>query len=844
MSPALRVGLLLIGLAMPAGSLIAGPPERGPMPHRVDLYGDPLPEGAVARLGSVRLRHAGLKDFALLPDGKTVVSVGENQMVYWWDLDTGRRTGAVRLPDEIVSYKLAVSRDGKVVATHRASRLFIADAATGTVVETIATDDKFVDCLVLAPDGAVVAVGSDGYRVTLIDRKHGQSKSIRLAEAKDRTGHRPFLRVSFSRDAARVVVCGIDGDKGMSVIEVATGRELYSRTGYVESADISADGSLIAACEFDASLPDARSVLQLHDVTTGKVTAWEPDGLDRGRFQVSFAPDGRSVACVGKHRGCLIDVKTGRVLRPAPHNVERVQFSPDGRRWASRGWGRLHVWDTENARPLHEEPAGATWYGLAVSPATRWLAVEANEMPPTVQLWDSASGRLVRRFPLAESHYKFDNMLFSSDGRTLHAVAAGGVYQSWRVRNGRGNRPVPVWGHDERAGPYHDYRLSPDGRVVAAIVPPPRDEDRPCRLDIWNAATGEVIHRHTLDLREWASAEAWMADGIWIAVRVQGGVTFVDPQTGRVGPRVPAKDKLSYSPDGRTLMAWEGGPEETGSVRVWEVASGQLVAVIPTHRSVFQGFGLAMAARAAVIAEGRSLRVIDLTTGNERGRRALPDFGFGYMADHPVGELHVLPGGQQALTEVRDGTALIWDLTAFPPPPLSDKHGEPELLAWWDELAGADAAKAYAAGWKLSEAPADGVVAFLRPRLRAATSIDADEIRKRIADLDSPTFATREAASRRLQQVGPALLPYLRKRPAAPSAEAVERLQTLEERLSDPVPPAETLRALRAVAVLERVATTDARKLLEELARGASGAAETKAARAALVRMRQEWTRP
>ena len=56
------------------------------------------------------------------------------------------------------------------------------------------------------------------------------------------------------------------------------------------------------------------------------------------------------------------------------------------------------------------------------------------------------------------------------------------------------------------------------------------------------------------------------------------------------------------------------------------------------------------------------------------------------------------------------------------------------------------------------------------------------------------------------------------------SAEAVERLQKLEERLSDPVPPAETLRALRAIAVLERVGTTDARKLLDELARGASDA--------------------
>src|SRR5688572_26488265 len=56
-----------------------GSPERMPLPYRADQYGDPLPVGAVARLGSVRLRHAGLQDFALLPDGKTAVTVGQDQ---------------------------------------------------------------------------------------------------------------------------------------------------------------------------------------------------------------------------------------------------------------------------------------------------------------------------------------------------------------------------------------------------------------------------------------------------------------------------------------------------------------------------------------------------------------------------------------------------------------------------------------------------------------------------------------------------------------------------------------------------------------------------------------------
>src|SRR3989442_12372310 len=61
-----------------------------------DLYGDALPEGALVRLASLRLRHAGLSDFMLSPDGKTILSAGGG-VVRFWDLATGRSLREVRL---------------------------------------------------------------------------------------------------------------------------------------------------------------------------------------------------------------------------------------------------------------------------------------------------------------------------------------------------------------------------------------------------------------------------------------------------------------------------------------------------------------------------------------------------------------------------------------------------------------------------------------------------------------------------------------------------------------------------------------------------------------------------
>src|SRR5262249_12522587 len=59
---------------------------------RTDCYGDPLPPGALARMGTVRYRP-GSQEFclALSPDGKTLVT-GEDGVVRFWELATGKET--------------------------------------------------------------------------------------------------------------------------------------------------------------------------------------------------------------------------------------------------------------------------------------------------------------------------------------------------------------------------------------------------------------------------------------------------------------------------------------------------------------------------------------------------------------------------------------------------------------------------------------------------------------------------------------------------------------------------------------------------------------------------------
>src|SRR5262249_11929012 len=82
--------------------------------ERVDGRGDVLPESAVVRFGSARLRHGGaIRASALSPDGNTLVTAGDHSVIVW-DLHTGKTLHRFRC-DRGTTYcrpGLTISPDG------------------------------------------------------------------------------------------------------------------------------------------------------------------------------------------------------------------------------------------------------------------------------------------------------------------------------------------------------------------------------------------------------------------------------------------------------------------------------------------------------------------------------------------------------------------------------------------------------------------------------------------------------------------------------------------------------------------------------------------------------------
>src|SRR5262249_58814508 len=126
----------------------------------------------------------------------------------------------------------------------------------------------------------------------------------------------------------------------------------------------------------------------------------------------------------------------------------------------------------------------------------------------------------------------------------------------------------------------------------------------------------------------------------------------------------------------------------------------------------------------------------------------------------------------------------------------------------------------------------------LNARFVPADGPTARTLAKLIANLDDDRFDVREAATQELRRLGSAAEPALRKAlEGKPSAEARRRIGGLLEIRGEEKIPAEQLRALRAIAVLERIGSPAAKEVLEALAKGAPGAKLTQEAKASLERL-------
>ena len=104
---------ILIGL-----TTVAETPADPPAPPRVDRFGDPLPDGALMRLGTVGFRVPGVAGIGFRPTGE-LVALTENMTLHIWPADGSPKPSVTSVTGKKQGYgRLALSADARFVAAH------------------------------------------------------------------------------------------------------------------------------------------------------------------------------------------------------------------------------------------------------------------------------------------------------------------------------------------------------------------------------------------------------------------------------------------------------------------------------------------------------------------------------------------------------------------------------------------------------------------------------------------------------------------------------------------------------------------------------------------------------
>jgi len=300
---------------------------------------------------------------------------------------------------------------------------------------------------------------------------------------------------------------------------------------------------------------------------------------------------------------------------------------------------------------------------------------------------------------------------------------------------------------------------------------------------------------------------------------------------------------------------------------LWEIATGQprrRLGKADTSRQIASGIGVGLGAGGVVPRAANPATTIAFSPdGRLFAEAGFADGGFADAgADHAVRvwdltagkEIGQFKGHQGAITAVAfapdsrrlitgssDTTILVWDVGTLKPVPAAAvaELKEGDLETCWAELLGGDGEKAYDAILKLAGSPR-WAVPYLAERIKPATPADSSKLKKLIADLDSDDFTERANAAEELEKLGELAVPALQKALTGkpqPTLEFRRRAEPMVARLQGGVLTGEQIRMVRALEVLERSATPEARHLLESLAKGAPGALVTRKGQESLERI-------
>jgi WD40 repeat protein len=846
----------------------------------LDAYRQPLPKGAIARLGH-RVDTANPITpcaSASSPDGKRLAMACGTRVILW-DLPSGNvilnlvaheypLRGLAFLDDDTL---LTQGHDGQRDALKTWS------LPSGKLVRSVVIPVNWAGTA-FSHDGKLLALTTPGDPNTLHvwDTQTGKE----LFADKEHYPH-----VFFSPDNRLVIASRrqlIEKQRyntHVTMRDARTGeivRKLELKETMATITDISADGKhLIGHTFIHHDMQDKwRSRLQLFDAETGVVLKTIHEQRSGDMKGAHFSPDGQLVVAVNheEHGISVWEVASGQkrwTFADGQEFFNYPKFARDGKMLVNTTYhGRVFIHDlaTDRTRDLNPTHSGYIC-SLAFSPDGKHLA--SSSRLSEFYLWDTQTNNAIRRFvgnrkTDQDIHEQAVQLAFAPDGKHLLAKQT-----DQRVRLYHAFRGKEVVAFRD-AG--HVWDFSEDGQHLlwtAISLQPPRAapyRDPPVVAD---------------DYTYWLGSARWVAYNALHPVLQQFRArAYFTPRLKTDAPMAPIPFGMmgqagelvasphGISPDGSVLVTMTS--RRTGNpfsgmgmywvgdgVILWDTTTMQQITRIPrrdghdptflrmTHDS--RGYLVNFHGRQEATV---ALKLFETRTGRERlhiaaERAQYSGFDLSrdgrwlayvdannaiVVFDLTLGEtaatfpqhdasvrLAFSPDASRLASGGHTGTILLWDLEAI-------RKRDRKEPAWnaddksrlWTDLASSDAGKAYAAIMKLKRSP-DQAVPLLRSKLDWKQS--GHGIGKLIQNLGHADFATRQKANDALEQQGERARPHLlRALPNVASLEHKRRVEAILDKLTRPFTSPFGLRMLRSVEVLDALATADAVAQLREIA--------------------------
>ena len=397
------------------------PQARAPAVNR---YGDPLPKGAIARLGTVRFRQSLLDGDNYLsrvlfsPDGRSLVTVGSRGGVSIWE------SGSGRLVRSIHATEAAIAPDGKTLATAKTGLVQLWDFADGRERHRASPDpEEQYHRLAFSPDGRPC-------RHRRGPRQGREKSAGGWLVAWNTVGFAERFRSSGDFRHTRALAFAPDG----KTLALATPDRKWTPMDFT-----------------NPMVEPDRAWIQLLDAADGsEVRRIYVEKFDIG--SVAFSPDGRTLAAglaTGRSDFSTRPLAPSGSLGSTANTRSRL---PSGTQIVSKGYDEGCAVDG-GPRVLPRRLAPGLGTG-----GDRLLERCGSELVPVV-LWDVAGRREVRR--LTGHTSGIWSIAFSPDGRTLATAGSDPVARLWDVATGREVDPRP--GH---RGEYALLAVSPvDGTI-------------------------------------------------------------------------------------------------------------------------------------------------------------------------------------------------------------------------------------------------------------------------------------------------------------------------------------------------------------------------------------------